>query len=81
MRGGSGVVQSIVDDVHATLGGLRQQLLHSKFEISVDCILAYSISILISLQINLALTENTSLPKEIQILATLRKLDSLLIER
>ena len=40
MRGGSGVVQSIVDDVHATLSGLRQQLLHSKFEISVDCILA-----------------------------------------
>ena len=30
MRGGSGVVQSIVDDVHATLSGLRQQLLHSR---------------------------------------------------
>lgn len=55
-RGGSGVVQSIVDDVHNTLVGLRSQLLH-------------------------LLTENASLPKELQILATLRKLDSLLIDR
>lgn len=56
MRGGSGVVQSIVEDVHATLIGLRQQLL-------------------------LLLTENASLPKEMQILGTLRKLDSLLVDR
>jgi hypothetical protein len=55
-RGGSGVIQSIVDDVHRTLAGLRQQLL-------------------------LSLTENTTLPKEISILATLRKLDGLLIDR
>lgn len=56
LRSGSGVVLTIVDEVHHTLAGLRQQLLHS-------------------------LTENTSLPKEIQILATLRKLDGLLIDR
>eukprot|EP01038_Epipyxis_sp_PR26KG_P004225 gene4225-6001_t len=56
VRGGSGVVQSIVDDVHITLTGLRQQLLYQ-------------------------LSENTSLPKEIQILSTLRKLDGLLIDR
>ena len=55
-RGGSGVVQSIVDDVHTTLLTLRQQLLH-------------------------LLTEQASLPKELQILATLRKLDGLLIDR
>lgn len=55
-RGGSGVVQSIVDDVHTTLLSLRQQLLH-------------------------LLTEQASLPKELQILATLRKLDGLLIDR
>ena len=55
-RGGSGVVQSIVDDVHTTLVSLRQQLLH-------------------------LLTEQASLPKELQILATLRKLDGLLIDR
>ena len=55
-RGGSGVVQNIVDDVHMTLLGLRQQLL-------------------------LLLTEQSSLPKELQVLATLRKLDGLLIDR
>ena len=55
-RGGSGVVQSIVDDVHTTLLSLRQQLLH-------------------------LLTEQASLPRELQILATLRKLDGLLIDR
>jgi hypothetical protein len=55
-RGGSGVVQSIVDDVHTTLLSLRQQLLH-------------------------LLTEQASLPKELQILATLRKLDGILIDR
>lgn len=55
-RGGSDVVQNIVDDVQSTLLGLRQQLL-------------------------LLLTEQSSLPKEIQILATLRKLDSLLVDR
>ena len=55
-RGGSGVVQSIVDDVHTTLLSLRQQLLH-------------------------LLTEQASLPKELQILSTLRKLDGLLIDR
>lgn len=56
LRGGSGVIQTIVDDVHRTLSGLRQQLL-------------------------LQLTENIALPKEISILATLRKLDGLLIDR
>lgn len=56
LRGGSGVIQTIVDDVHTTLSGLRQQLL-------------------------LQLTENVALPKEISILATLRKLDGLLIDR
>lgn len=55
-RSGSGVVQSIVDDVHSTMTGLRQQLLQS-------------------------LTEMSSLPKEIQILSTLRKLDRMLIDR
>jgi len=55
-RGGSDVVQNIVDEVQFTLLGLRQQLLQ-------------------------LLTEQSSLPKEIQILATLRKLDSLLIDR
>jgi hypothetical protein len=55
-RVGSGVVQSIVDEVHNTLSGLRRQLLH-------QC------------------TENTSLPKQIQTLSTLRKLDGLLIDR
>lgn len=55
-RGGSGVIQSIVDDVHRTLAGLRQQLLSQ-------------------------LAENMTLPKEISILATLRKLDGLLIDR
>lgn len=53
---GNDVIQTIVDDVHHTLAGLRQQLLQQ-------------------------LTENTALPKEISILATLRKLDSLLIDR
>lgn len=52
----SGVVQSIVDEVHSTLSGLRRQMLH-------QC------------------TENTSLPKQIQTLSTLRKLDGLLIDR
>ena len=56
LRGGSGVIQTIVDDVHHTLSGLRHQLL-------------------------VQLTENTALPKEISILATLRKLDGLLIDR
>ena len=56
LRGGSGVIQTIVDDVHRTLAGLRQQLLQQ-------------------------LTENTALPKEISVLATLRKLDGLLIDR
>ena len=56
LRGGSGVIQSIVDDVHCTLSGLRHQLL-------------------------LQLTENTTLPKEIAVLSTLRKLDGLLIDR
>ena len=56
LRGGSGVIQTIVDDVHHTLSGLRHQLL-------------------------IQLTENTALPKEISILATLRKLDGLLIDR
>jgi hypothetical protein len=56
LRGGSGVIQTIVDDVHHTLSGLRQQLL-------------------------MQLTENTTLPKEISILATLRKLDGLMIDR
>ena len=55
-RGGSDVVQNIVDEVQSTLLGLRQQLLQ-------------------------LLTEQSSLPKEIQILATLRKLDSLLVDR
>lgn len=55
-RMGSDVIQSIVDDVHATLLGLRQQLL-------------------------LLLSQQSSLPKELQILATLRKLDVLLIDR
>ena len=79
MRGGSGVVQSIVDDVHATLGGLRQQLLHSTLtSISFEWTISYGSN---GILFRTALTENTSLPKEIQILATLRKLDSLLIER
>lgn len=56
IRGGSGVIQTIVDDVHKTLAGLRQQLLQH-------------------------LTDNIALPKEISILATLRKLDGLLIDR
>lgn len=56
LRGGSGVIQTIVDDVHNTLSGLRQQLL-------------------------MQLTENTTLPKEISVLATLRKLDGLMIDR
>lgn len=56
LRGGSGVIQTIVNDVHQTLAGLRQQLL-------------------------LQLTEHSTLPKEITILATLRKLDGLLIDR
>eukprot|EP00600_Ochromonadales_sp_CCMP1393_P012291 CAMPEP_0175009724 /NCGR_PEP_ID=MMETSP0005-20121125/7710_1 /TAXON_ID=420556 /ORGANISM="Ochromonas sp., Strain CCMP1393" /LENGTH=916 /DNA_ID=CAMNT_0016265477 /DNA_START=11 /DNA_END=2761 /DNA_ORIENTATION=- len=56
LRGGSGVIQSIVDDVHHILGGLRTQLLQQ-------------------------LTESSTLPKEISILATLRKLDGLLIDR
>lgn len=56
VRGGSSVVQSIVDVVHSTLLGLRQQLLG-------------------------LLTEHSSLPKELQILGTLRKLDGLLIDR
>lgn len=56
IRGGCGVVQSIVNEVHRTLISLRHQLLTQ-------------------------LTENTSLPKEIHILATLRKLDGLLIDR
>lgn len=55
-RGGSGVIQSIVDEVHFTLTVLRQHLLQ-------------------------LLTENLSLPREIQILATLRKLDGLLVDR
>jgi hypothetical protein len=55
-RGGSDVVQNIVDEVQNSLLGLRQQLL-------------------------LLLTEQSSLPKELQILATLRKLDGLLIDR
>jgi hypothetical protein len=56
LRGGSGVIQTIVDDVHHSLTGLRQHLLQQ-------------------------LTENIALPKEISILATLRKLDGLLIDR
>lgn len=55
-RGGSGVIQSIVDDVHLTLAGLRQQLLHQ-------------------------LTDSATLSRGISILATLRKLDGLLIDR
>ena len=55
-RMGSDVIQSIVDDVHSTLVGLRQQLL-------------------------MLLSQQSSLPKELQILATLRKLDVLLIDR
>lgn len=56
VRGGSGVVQSIVDEVHSSLLTLRGQLIHQ-------------------------LTETASLPKEMQILATLRKLDGILIDR
>jgi hypothetical protein len=55
-RGGSGVIQTIVDDVHLTLAGLRQQLLHQ-------------------------LTDSATLSRGISILATLRKLDGLLIDR
>jgi hypothetical protein len=55
-RGGSGVVQSIVDDVHQTLVNLRVQLL-------------------------ISLSENISLPKQMTVLATLRKLDSIFIDR
>lgn len=55
-RMGSDVIQSIVDDVHTTLLGLRQQLLA-------------------------LLSQQSSLSKELQILATLRKLDGLLIDR
>lgn len=54
--GGSGVIQTIVDDVHLTLAGLRQQLLHQ-------------------------LTDSATLSRGISILATLRKLDGLLIDR
>jgi hypothetical protein len=50
------VVQTIVDDVHGTLVGLRHQLLNM-------------------------LTENASLPKALQVLATLRKLDAIFIDR
>ena len=55
-KGGSGVIQTIVDDVHLTLAGLRQQLLHQ-------------------------LTDSATLSRGISILATLRKLDGLLIDR
>ena len=54
-RGGV-VIQSIVNDVHAALLGLRGQLISQ-------------------------LSEESSLPKELQVLATLRKLDSLLLDR
>lgn len=56
MRAGSGVVQSIVSDVHDILVTLRQQLLQ-------QC------------------AESISLPKQIQTLSTLRKLDRMLIDR
>ena len=55
-NGGYGVVQSIVDDVHVTLVGLRKQLL-------------------------MQLSEESSLPKLLQTLGVLRKLDSILIDR
>jgi hypothetical protein len=55
-RSGSGVVQSIVDDVHSTLVQLRMQLL-------------------------INLSENISLPKQMTVLATLRKLDNIFIDR
>lgn len=55
-RGGSNVVQSIVNDVYKTLLSLRSQLLQ-------------------------LLTDDSSLPQELQILGTLRKLDSLVIDR
>lgn len=56
IRTGSGVVQSIVDDVHSTLITLRATLLQ-------------------------LISQNNSLPKHIQFLSTLRKLDTLLVDR
>jgi len=55
-KGGAGVVQNIVNEVHHTLLGLRQHVLQQ-------------------------LTDNSSLPKQIQLLSTLRKLEGLLIDR
>lgn len=56
VRGGSSVVQSIVDDVHQTLVTLRLQLL-------------------------VMFSESIALPKQMSLLATLRKLDCLFIDR